>query len=100
MTDRLIQISLKIPEGLLTRLDKFSKEHHHSRTDILLMGCEEHMDRVENPEKFLTLDQEETTRAIMFRMTREDEEYRKEIRHVLGESLIKESGKNSSRNRD
>lgn len=56
--DPLIQISLKIPESLLKRVDKFVavkrkkyKERSYSRTDALLRGVDEYLEREEHPER-------------------------------------------------
>jgi hypothetical protein len=102
MTDRLIQISIKIPESLLERLDEFSKSRHHTRTDILLLGCEEYMDREETPEKYYPEAQlDSKIREMSIKLAREDIEYRHELREVLWQRPISSSEasprKNSSR---
>jgi len=88
--------TVRIPPDLLERLDTFCKKQHQTRSEVIRMSLEEHMDHVETPEKFVSSDMEEAISAVMFRLTRNDEGYRKEIRQVLGESLMGESDKNSS----
>ena len=99
MGDDPVQISVKIPTSLLERLDVYCKAQHHTRSEVIRMSVEEHINRAENPDLFAKKDLEEATKAILFRLTREDKEYRREINQIFIESLMEKSGKNSSRNK-
>lgn len=79
MTRDEIAISMKMPAGLVEKLDTIAKQKYLKRTDIIIDACAYYCQFYDmNREQF-----PETTRTIFFNLARYDDEFRKTLREVL-----------------
>jgi metal-responsive CopG/Arc/MetJ family transcriptional regulator len=81
MTREEIDISLKMPRGLVDKIDAIAKMKYLSRADVIIDACAYYCQFHDmNSEKF-----PETTRNILFDLARHDGEFRQTLREVLRE---------------
>jgi metal-responsive CopG/Arc/MetJ family transcriptional regulator len=79
MTRDETAVSLKMPTGLVEKLDTIAKQKYLKRTDIIIDACAYYCQFYDmNSERF-----PETTRTILFNLARYDDEFRKMLREVL-----------------
>jgi metal-responsive CopG/Arc/MetJ family transcriptional regulator len=79
MTRDEIDISLKMPKGLVDKLDTIAKLKYLNRSDVIIDACAYYCQFHDmNSEKF-----PETTREILFNLARHDGEFRNTLRDVL-----------------
>jgi metal-responsive CopG/Arc/MetJ family transcriptional regulator len=79
MTRDETAVSLKMPTGLLEKLDTIAKQKYLDRADIIVDACAYYCQFYDmNSERF-----PETTRNILFNLARHDDEFRKTLRDVL-----------------
>jgi len=79
MTRDEIAISLKMPTGLVEKLDTIAKQKYLNREDIIIDACAYYCQFHDmNSERF-----PETTRNILFDLARHDDEFRKTLRDAL-----------------
>jgi len=79
MTRDETAVSLKMPTGLLEKLDTIAKQKYLDRADIIIDACAYYCQFYDmNSERF-----PETTRNILFNLARHDDEFRKTLRDVL-----------------
>jgi metal-responsive CopG/Arc/MetJ family transcriptional regulator len=79
MTRDETAISLKMPTGLVEKLDTIAKQKYLDRGDIIIDACAYYCQFYDmNSERF-----PETTRNILFNLARHDDEFRRTLREVL-----------------
>ena len=79
MTRDETAVQLKMPTGLVEKLDTIAKQKYMKREDIIIDACAYYCQFYDmNNERF-----PETTRAIFFNLARYDDEFRKMLREVL-----------------
>ena len=72
-------ISIKMPTGLVEKLDTIAKQKYLKRADVIIDACAYYC-------QFYDMNSEqlpETTRNIFFNLARYDDEFRKTLREVL-----------------
>jgi metal-responsive CopG/Arc/MetJ family transcriptional regulator len=88
MTRDETAISLKMPTGLVDKLDAIAKQKYVNRADIIVDACAYYCQFHDmNSERF-----PETTRNILFDLARYDAEFRKTLREILRDDPTAESG--------
>jgi hypothetical protein len=79
MTRDETTITLKMPTGLVEKLDTIAKVKYLKRDDVIIDACAYYCQFYDmNSEKF-----PETTKNIFFNLARYDDEFRKMLREVL-----------------
>jgi metal-responsive CopG/Arc/MetJ family transcriptional regulator len=79
MTRDDITVSLKIPTGLVEKLDTIAKQKYLNRDDIIIDACAYYCQFYDiNSERF-----PETMRSIFFNLARHDDEFRTLLRQIL-----------------
>ncbi|MGA2162652.1 MAG: hypothetical protein ABSG28_10735 [Methanoregula sp.] len=79
MTRDDIAVSLKIPTGLVEKLDTIAKQKYLNRDDIIIDACAYYCQFYDiNSERF-----PETMRSIFFNLARHDDEFRTLLRQIL-----------------
>jgi hypothetical protein len=79
MTREETAITMKMPTGLVEKLDTIAKVKYLKRDDVIIDACAYYCQFYDmNSEKF-----PETTRNIFFNLARYDDEFRKTLREVL-----------------
>jgi len=83
-------ISLKIPTGLVEKLDTIAKQKYLNRDDIIIDACAYYCQFYDmNSERF-----PETMRNILFNLARHDDEFRMLLRQVLRNDPTTETNNN------
>jgi metal-responsive CopG/Arc/MetJ family transcriptional regulator len=83
------EITLKMPDGLIDKLDTIAKLKYLNRADVIIDACAYYCQFHDmNSEKF-----PETTRNILFDLARHDDEFRKTLRDALRETPVENSSK-------
>jgi metal-responsive CopG/Arc/MetJ family transcriptional regulator len=89
MTREEIDISLKMPTGLVEKLDTIAKMKYLSRADVIIDACAYYCQFHDmNSEKF-----PETTRNILFDLARHDDEFKRTLRAALRDGPSENSEK-------
>jgi metal-responsive CopG/Arc/MetJ family transcriptional regulator len=84
MTRDETAVSVKMPTGLVEKLDTIAKQKYLKRADIIIDACAYYCQFHDmNRERF-----PETTRNILFNLARYDDEFRKTLREVLRDDPI------------
>jgi len=79
MTRDETAISVKMPTGLVEKLDTIAKLKYLKRADVIIDACAYYCQFHDmNSERF-----PETTRSVFFNLARYDDEFRKTLREVL-----------------
>jgi len=82
------EIKIKIPNGLVEKLDAIARLNSLNRSDVIIDACAYYCQFHDmNSEKF-----PETMRNVLFDLARHDGEFRKTLRDVLRDDLTAESG--------
>jgi len=80
-------VSLKIPTGLVEKLDTIAKQKYLNRDDIIIDACAYYCQFYDmNREQF-----PETMRSVFFNLARHDGEFRTLLRQVLREDPTADS---------
>jgi metal-responsive CopG/Arc/MetJ family transcriptional regulator len=81
------EIQIKMPTGLVEKIDEIARLKYQNRADVIIDACAYYCQFHDmNSEKF-----PQTMRNILFDLARHDEEFRKTLRDVLREDLAAES---------
>jgi len=79
MADDDTAVSLKIPTGLVEKLDTIAKQKYLNREEVIIDACTFYCQFYDmNSEQF-----PETMRSIFFNLARHDEEFRTLLRQVV-----------------
>ncbi len=83
-------VSLKIPVGLVEKLDTIAKQKYLTREDVIIDACAYYC-------QFCDMNSErlpETMRSVFFNLARHDDEFRTLLRQVLHNDPTTESNNN------
>jgi metal-responsive CopG/Arc/MetJ family transcriptional regulator len=90
MTRDETAISVKMPTGLVEKLDTIAKQKYMKRTDIMIDACAYYC-------QFYDMNSErlpETMRNVFFNLARHDDEFRTLLRQVLRNDPTSETNNN------
>jgi metal-responsive CopG/Arc/MetJ family transcriptional regulator len=89
MTREEVDISLKMPTGLVDKLDEIARLKYLNRSDVIIDACAYYCQFHDmNKERF-----PETTRNILFDLARHDDEFKKTLRAALRDGPADSNGK-------
>ena len=89
MTRDETEISLRMPTGLVEKIDTIAKMKYQDRADVIIDACAYYCQFHDmNSARF-----PETMRNVLFDLARHDEEFRKTLRDVLREDTAENSDK-------
>jgi metal-responsive CopG/Arc/MetJ family transcriptional regulator len=89
MTRDETEISVRMPTGLVEKLDTIAKMKYQDRTDVIIDACAYYCQFSDmNSARF-----PETMRNVLFDLARHDGEFRKTLRDVLREDPAENSDK-------
>jgi metal-responsive CopG/Arc/MetJ family transcriptional regulator len=79
MTRDETEVSLRMPAGLVEKVDEIAKIKYLKRADVIIDACAYYCQFHDmNSEKF-----PETMRNVLFELARHDEEFRRTLRELL-----------------
>jgi len=82
MTREETEVSLRMPAGLVEKVDEIAKIKYLKRADVIIDACAYYCQfHAMNSEKF-----PETMRNVLFDLARHDEEFRRTLRDLLREN--------------
>jgi metal-responsive CopG/Arc/MetJ family transcriptional regulator len=85
-----IVVSLKIPAGLVEKLDTIAKQKFLNREDVIIDACAYYCQFHDmNSERF-----PETMRSVFFNLARHDDEFRTLLRQVVKDNPATDSNNN------
>jgi len=88
MTRDETEITLKMPTGLVEKLDAIAKLKYQNRADVIIDACAYYCQFHDmNSAKY-----PETMRNVLFDLARHDGEFRKTLRDVLQDGPANDSG--------
>lgn len=88
MTRDETEITLKMPSGLVEKLDAIAKLKYQTRADVMIDACAHYCQFHDmNSAKY-----PETMRNVLFDLARHDGEFRKTLRDVLQDNPASDSG--------
>jgi metal-responsive CopG/Arc/MetJ family transcriptional regulator len=90
MTRDEITITLKMPAGLVEKMDTIAKQKYLNRPDLIIDACAFYCQYYDMNNEQLP----ETTRNIFFNLARHDNEFRKTLRDVLRDGLAPDAENN------
>ena len=84
-----IEISIKMPSGLVEKLDTIAKHKYLNRADVIIDACAHYCQFYDmNSEKY-----PETMRNVLFDLARHDGEFRQTLRDVLRDNATENPDK-------